>query len=197
MVKILELLRMKHKAYSVILLPFLFFIYVYGNPDYSLEEARKVLRLIEKVQKEQLKPNVRKLRKVVVTESELNSYIAFRIETEKEEVMKELHLKLFKDNSIEGKIFVDLRGQKLTKFLRPEMNLYFRGRIEVKDSRVRLAIEDLFLEDQPVQPMVLDLIILIASRIDKTEASSINDWYDLPYGIKDVKTDRGEAAFYY
>jgi len=197
MVKILELLRMKHKVYSVILLPSLFFIYVYGNPDYSLEEVQKVLRLIEKVQKEQLKPNVRKLRKVVVTESELNSYIAFRIETEKEEVMKELHLKLFKDNSIEGKIFVDLRGQKLTKFLRPEMNLYFRGRIEVKDSRVRLAIEDLFLEDQPVQPMVLDLIILIASRIDKTEASSINDWYDLPYGIKDVKTNRGEAAFYY
>lgn len=195
--KILGLLRMKHKAYSVILLPLFFFIYVYGNPDYSLEEAQKVLRLIEKVQKEQLKPNVRKLRKVVVTESELNSYIAFRIETEKEEVMKELHLKLFKDNSIEGKIFVDLRNQKLTKFLRPEMNLYFRGRIEVKDSRVRLAIEDLFLEDQPVQPMVLDLIILIASRIDKTEASSINDWYDLPYGIKDVKTDRGEAAFYY
>jgi len=197
MVKILELLRMKHKVYSVILLPSLFFIYVYGNPDYSLEEVQKVLRLIEKVQKEQLKPNVRKLRKVVVTESELNSYIAFRVETEKEEVMKELHLKLFKDNSIEGKIFVDLRGQKLTKFLRPEMNLYFRGRIEVKDSRVRLAIEDLFLEDQPVQPMVLDLIILIASRIDKTEASSINDWYDLPYGIKDVKTNRGEAAFYY
>ena len=195
--KILGLLRMNHKAYSVILLSFLFFIYLYGNPDYSLEEARKVLRLIEKVQKEQLKPNVRKLRKIVVTESELNSYIAFRIETEKEEVMKELHLKLFKDNSIEGKIFVDLRNQKLTKFLRPEMNLYFRGRIEVKDSRVRLAIKDLFLEDQPVQPMVLDLIILIASRIDKTEASSINDWYDLPYGIKDVKTDRGEAAFYY
>ena len=195
--KILGLLRMKHKAYSVILLLFLFFIYVYGNPDYSLEEVQKVLRLIEKVQKEQLKPNVRKLRKIVVTESELNSYIAFRIETEKEEVMKELHLKLFKYNSIEGKIFVDLRGQKLTKFLRPEMNLYFRGRIEVKDSRVRLAIKDLFLEDQPVQPMVLDLIILIASRIDKTEASSINDWYDLPYGIKDVKTDRGEAAFYY
>jgi len=195
--KILGLLRIKHKAYSVILLSFLFFIYVYGNSDYSLEEARKVLRLIERIQKEQLKPNVRKLRKVVVTESELNSYIAFRIETEKEEVMKELHLKLFKDNSIEGKIFVDLRGRKLTKFLRPEMNLYFGGRIEVKDGRVRLAIKDLFLEDQPVQPMVLDLIILIASRIDKTEASSIYNWYDLPYGIKDVKTDSGEAAFYY
>ncbi len=197
MVKILEVLRMKHKAYIVILLPLFFFIYVYGNPDYSLEEAQKVLRLIERVQKEQLKPNVRKLRKVVLTESELNSYIAFRIEIEKEEVMKELRLKLFKDNSIEGKIFVDLRGQKLTKLLRPEMNLYFGGKIEVKDGRVRLAIKDLFLEDQPVQPMVLDLIIFIASRIDKTEASSINDWYELPYGIKDVKTDIGEAAFYY
>jgi len=188
---------MKHRAYSVILLSSLFFIYVYGNPDYSLEEARKVLRLIEKVQKEQLDGDVKKLRKVVVTESELNSYIAFRIETEKEEVMKELRLKLFKKNRIEGKIFVDLIGQKLTKFLRPEMNLYFGGRIEVKDGRVRLAIKDLFLEDQPVEPMVLDLIIFIASRIDKIEASSINDWYVLPYGIKDVKTDRKQAAFFY
>lgn len=57
------------------------------------------------------------IRKIVITESELNSYIAYRIETEKEKIMKEFRLKLYKKNRIEGKVLVDLRGQKIPKFL--------------------------------------------------------------------------------
>lgn len=173
------------------------FIFLYGLSDYSLKEALKVLRLIDKIQKEQLEKREDELRNVTVTEKELNSYFAYRIETEKEEVMKELCLKLFKDNRIEGKIFIDLNGQKIPKFLRPHMNFYLGGRIEVEDGKVRLVLKELFLENQPVQPMILDLIIYIASKISNTEASSMNDWYELPYGIKDIKTQQGKATFYY
>lgn len=173
------------------------FIFLYGLSDYSLKEALKVLRLIDKIQKEQLEKREDELRNVTVTEKELNSYFAYRIETEKEEVMKELCLKLFKDNRIEGKIFIDLSGQKIPKFLRPHMNFYLEGRLEVEDGKVRLVLKELFLENQPVQPMILDLIIYIASKISNTEASSMNDWYELPYGIKDIKTQQGKAIFYY
>jgi len=173
------------------------FIFLYGLSDYSLREALKVLRLIDKIQKEQLEKREDELRNVTVTEKELNSYFAYRIETEKEEVMKELRLKLFKDNRIEGKIFIDLSGQKIPKFLGPHMNFYLGGRLEVEDGKVRLVLKELFLENQPVQPMILDLIIYIASKISNTEASSMNDWYELPYGIKDIKTQQGKATFYY
>lgn len=173
------------------------FSFLDESSKYSIREARKVFGLIDKIQAEQLKEYKGPLRKVEVTESELNSWIAYRIETEKEEIMREFRLKIFKNNMLEGKIYFDLRGQNIPRLLRPEMNLYLRGKVEVNDAKVRLVIKTLFLEDQSIKPMILDLIIYVTSRIQNTEASSINDWYELPYGIKDIKTQNGKATFYY
>ena len=168
-----------------------------GIQDYSLPEARKVLKAIEKMESKQSRGDKDSLKKIVITEKELNSYIAHRIETEKEEIMKELRLKLFKKNKIEGKVLIDLRGQKIPKFIRPQMTLFFGGKIEVKKGKARLNIKDLFLEDQRVKPEILDVILNITSKMNKTEASSMNDWHELPYGIKDIKTNRRKATFYY
>ncbi len=168
-----------------------------GIQDYSLPETRKVLEAIDKMESEQSKGNKDSLEKIVITEKELNSYIAYRIETEKEEIMKELRLKLFKRNKIEGKVLIDLRGQKIPKFVRPQMTFYFEGELEVKKGKARLDIKDLFLEDQRVKPTILDVILNITSKINKTEASSMNDWHELPYGIKDIKTNRHKVTFYY
>ena len=93
-----------------------FSIFSSGIQDYSLPEALKVLEAIDKMESEQSKGDKDSLKKIVITEKELNSYIAYRIETEKEEIMKELRLKLFKKNKIEGKVLIDLRGQKIPKF---------------------------------------------------------------------------------
>jgi ribosome-binding ATPase YchF (GTP1/OBG family) len=168
-----------------------------GLQDYSLPEAEKVLKAIETMENEQSRGEKDPLKKIVITEKELNSYIAYRIETEEEEIMKELRLKLFKRNKIEGKVSIDLRGQKIPEFIRPQMTLFFGGKLEVKKGKARLNIKDLFLEDQRVKPTILDLILNVASKINKTEASSMDDWYELPYGIKDIKTDRHKATFYY
>ncbi len=168
-----------------------------GLQDYSLPEARKVLDALEKMESEQSRGDEDSLKKIVITEKELNSYIAHRIEIEKEEIMKELRLKLFKKNKIEGKVLIDLRGQKIPEFIRPQMTLFFGGKIEVKKGRARLEIKDLFLEDQRVKPAILDVILNITSKINKTEASSMSDWHELPYGIKDIKTKRRKATFYY
>ena len=165
--------------------------------NYSLKEVEKVLRLISQIQQEQMEPHQAKLRDVAVTENELNSYIAYRIEVEKSDIMKELRLKLFSKNKIEGKIFIDLRGQELSGLLKPEMNLYFSGILEAENSRVRLDLKSLYLEDQSIQPKILDAVIFFSSKIQGTEPFSMNDWFDLPYGIKDVKTEKGRAVFYY
>ena len=168
-----------------------------GMQDYSLPEAMKVLKAIEKMESEQSRGDEDSHKKIVITEKELNSYIAYRIETEKEEVMKELRLKLFKKNKIEGKVLIDLTGQELPSFIRPQMTLFFGGKLEVKNGRARLDIKDLFLEDQRIKPTILDVILNIASKTNKTEVSSMKDWYELPYGIKDIKTKRHKATFYY
>lgn len=190
----------KKQGVSVVSIFFCLFFYVltsYGSTEYSLKEALKVLSIIEKVQSEQNSLSKGKLRKVTVTESELNSYIAFRIETEKEEIMKQLNLHILVNNRIEGNILIDLRGQNIPGFLRPQMNIYFGGRIEVKDEKVRIDIKKLFIEDVPIQPEILNVIIMIASKIENSEPTSLYDWYDLPFGLKDIKTQNGKAIFYY
>lgn len=169
-----------------------------AQQGYSLEEALKVLRLIEKVQEEQLEGGSRAPRHVTVTESELNSYIAFRIDREEEKVLRELRFKLFDKNRIEGKVVVDLReSQDLPKFFKPNMTFYMGGELEVRDGKVRLNLKDLFLEHQRIQPMVLDLAIFLGSKILNSEPWSIQDWWDLPYGIKGIRTFRGRAVFTY
>jgi hypothetical protein len=165
--------------------------------NYSKAEALKVMGLIERIQLEQLEKGSGELRNVVVKESEFNSYVAYRIDVEKEEVMKELRLKFFDDNRVEGKVVVDLRKQKLPKILKPQMTLFLGGELEVKDGYIRVNLEELFLGAQSIQPAVLDLVIFLGSKITGEEAFSMSDWWVLPYGIKDVKTQNGMVTFYY
>jgi hypothetical protein len=164
---------------------------------YSVEEAQKVLRAIDKVEAETQQPWSGPPRAIEVSESEFNSYIAYRIDTEKEEIMRELRLKIFGDNKIEGKIHIDLRGQKIPQFIRPEMDIYFGADVITANGMVRLDMKKLFLEDEPIQPYVIDMIIAISAGLSGQEATSISDWYELPYGIKEIKTEKGKAFFYY
>lgn len=172
-------------------------IFASGNNRYSFREAMKVKNILDKIRAEQKEEAQRALKEIVITESEFNSYIAYLIEVNREKVMRELRLKLFKENKIEGKIFIDLTGQDIPKFLRPQMTFYFKGNFQVENGRAKINIKKLFLEDQPIPPLILDLIIYISSQIQNFEASSINDWYELPYGIINIETKRGRAIISY
>jgi hypothetical protein len=176
----------------------LFFpVFASGIQDYSRQEAQKVLRVISDIERESSRKTDDSLENISITESELNSYIAYRIEVEKAKVMKELRIKLFKKNRVEGKILIDLRGQEIPRFLRPQMNLYFGGKLEVKGGLVRLILKDLFLEDQRIDPKVLDFIIALAAKVENYKVWSIYDWFGLPYGIKDVQIQSHKAVFFY
>jgi hypothetical protein len=166
-------------------------------PTAELQEAKRVVQALDKIQKESLARAGASLEKMDFTESEMNSYIAYRIASEKEEVMKELRLKLFEENRIEGKIFIDLSGQKLPFLLKPQMNLYFEGNFEVQNGSIRLDFKKLFLEERQVPLMLLDMIIYIAAKLGKADPTSINDWYELPFGIKDMRTSPGRVTISY
>jgi hypothetical protein len=170
---------------------------LFPQVEYSLQDALKVVGYIERLQEEQLIEYSGPQREIELTESELNAYFAYLIDVDREEVMKELRLKLFEDNKIEGKIFIDLKGQKLPKILRSEMNFYFGAKLDIKEKKVRINIDKLFLEDQEINKVILDMVIFVASKINGTESGSISDWYVLPFGIEDIRTKRGKAVFFY
>jgi len=164
---------------------------------YSLEEAQKVLLTIDQIEAETQQPWSGPPRAITITESEFNSYIAYRIETEKEEVMKELRLKLLADNMIEGKIHIDLRGQKIPSFIKPEMDVFFAADLITNNGQAKVDMKEIFLGDEPIKPMILDMVMAISARLRNEPATSLSDWYELPYGIKEIKTEKGKATFYY
>ncbi len=181
--------------------PFLPIVFNQNNartaPRYSLTEAQKVLRNIEKIEAETLQPRSGPLRSITVTESELNSYIAYRIDTENEQIMKELRLKLFPKNRIEGKIHIDLRGQDIPSYIRPEMDIFFSADVLISGQAVKIDLQRLFIGNEPIPPLIIDLVIAISAKLNNEQPTSINDWYELPFGIRDIKTEKGRAVFYY
>ncbi len=160
-------------------------------------DAEKVLRAIEMVRAESGAAPRAKPRSVTVSERELNAYIAFRIETEKEDILKDLRLKLFPGNRVEGLAVIDLRGRKLPAFIKPMMNITFAGVVESQPGKARVRFESLYLEDQRIETDLLDMVIATVSELEGTEPVRLNDWYDLPYGIVGLETGRGKLVAAY
>jgi hypothetical protein len=73
-----------------------------GTQKYSPREVDKVLKAIDRVEREAATQTKRLLKKISITESELNSYIAYLVEIKNEKFLKELQVKLFKKNKVEG-----------------------------------------------------------------------------------------------
>lgn len=195
-----EITMNKHKSNLETLLIIIFltgFIYISGFGkiyQYSPQQVKKVLNLIQRIEAHQHNQGIEE---AVVSENELNSYIAYLIEQEKEEIIRELRLKLFDNNYLEGKIKVDLRGLKLSKMFKPQINLYFRAVLEVEKGKGRLNVKKLYVEENKVEPRVLDMIIKAGSSKEHPPARSIGDWYELPYGIKGLETKRANLIIYY
>lgn len=137
------------------------------------------------------------LRPAEFNESELNAYIAARLEESRDDVLRDLRLKLYPGNRVEGWLELDFSRYKTPAWLKKRLNMYFSGSLEVRDRRVRFGFEKLFLEKEPVPLMMLDMIIFVASQLGKTDAKGIESWHDLPAGIRNVSTGTGRFTIWY
>jgi hypothetical protein len=157
-------------------------------PAATKREALKVVQALQKIEAENESRRSKPARRMDFSENEFNSYIAYRIDAEKEKVMKELKLKLFEANRIEGMAVIDLRGQQLPSFLKPEMTLFFEGVLVTENGWARVYFKKLFIDTQQLPVTVLDLVILAAAKASSDEAGKTNDWYLMPRGIRELKT---------
>jgi hypothetical protein len=136
-------------------------------------------------------------RTVTFTEKELNAWIAALIEANREDVLRELALKLFADNRVEGKAFIDLSRASLPLGLKPKMTLFFAARVIVREGAARIEFERLFLEGQVIPIAVLEVMIAVASGLGKSDAALIKDWVALPDGLKDLRSRPGLVEITY
>ena len=69
--------------------------------------------------------------------------------------------------------------------------------MHTRDGAGRLELIALALCGQPVKPQVFDFVIHTASLMVHQETSSIEDWYELPKGVKTILIDRSKAVLTY
>lgn len=194
----IEKMGRKTERGVLFLLPWIFLCsWLWGLQDYSLDEALKVQKLLHQIQSQQNLKEKGKQQKALVSESELNSYVAYRIEVEKEEILRELRFKLFDHNRIEGKMSLDLKNLNISDLFKPQIDLFFRAKLLVKEGKGKLKIKKLFLHQKPIQPALLDRLVSAVSQKKNTEFKGLDDWYELPPGIEGIETQKGRLIVYY
>jgi len=165
--------------------------------DFVRREGERIVRTLARIEDESLRRKAGSPRRQEFSESEFNSYIAYRIASEREEVMKELKLHLFAENRIEGQVLIDLSGQNLPAGLKPRMHLNFEALFRTENGRIKVDLQKLFLEGQVVPIPVFDALIAFAAKIGKSDPGSFNNWYELPYGLTNMRTEPGRLFVYY
>jgi hypothetical protein len=167
-----------------------------GGIDQTTKDALKVGHLLRTIEKQPPRSDSKELT-AEVTEKELNAYIAYRLAQEKEPVCDSLTVKLLDHNHIQGKLRFDAQRLNLDTLLGENLDFVFRGVFLTRDGVARIDLVSLQLNDQPVNPQVLDFVIHTATLIYRTESSGIADWYELPKGIKRIMVNKAVAVVYY
>lgn len=160
-------------------------------------EAQKVFDAFALLRRSAALPPAAKPRTIVLADTELNAYIAYRIKTEKSSVLRELRLHVFPENRVEGLMFLDLSRIGAPSFLKPALHFYFSGRLASQDMRIKFEVKSLYLGYQSVPVFLLEAAFFIASKTQKHGPAGLADWYELPLGLKDITTEAGRVILHY
>lgn len=179
-------------------MPFLVVSYEKGGVAEQTEpKVQRVLAIIAQMEKAKLDPQSRPLQQVVITEDELNAYIAYRIKTEPIEMLQELQLKLFEGNYLEGRAVLDLSQENLPDFIPKSALLFFAASFRVEKGKIYFDFKKIFLGPQELPVDFVSEMIKQIAVAHGEPPEGLNRAYDLPFGIKDIKSKKGLAIFYY
>jgi hypothetical protein len=166
-------------------------------PPETRDRALKVIAALEKLEADAARPKPRAPQSYTVTESDLNAWIAYRITTEMGEFVRSVELRLLDDNRAEGKIAIDLSGSPASVLLPARADFFFSARGETKVGKIRITIDSLFLGTQSLSPAFIDTVISVVAGLEGQPATSLKDWYPLPYGIRRLQSRPGRLICYY
>jgi hypothetical protein len=166
-------------------------------PPETRMRALKVIAALEKLEEDAASGTSRSPRSYTVSEAELNAWIAYRIATDMSKSVRSIELRLLDGNQAEGKISIDLSGSPASLLLPPRAEFYFSARGESKEGKIRFTMDRLYLGTQRLSPTFIDTVIAVLAGLQGERATSLNDWYALPYGIRRLESRPGQLVCRY
>lgn len=132
---------------------------------------------------------------VVFTEKELNSYLYYKAGTQLPPNLRNLDLQLEQD-SVVAQADLDLSQAKSAQastipdmFKRP-LPIYLSGKLLTNKGWGYFQPESIRVGMLPVPVSVLDSIVKYVTERQTGKPHSLNDWFALPYGIKEIKIQK-------
>ena len=168
-----------------------------GGVDQVTADALKVQHILKTIEAHQNKAGQKATRKAIITQKELNAYIAYRLGREKKPIIKKLEVILHNNNRIRGNMRFDLGGIDILKLLGSDIRFDFDGRLQTRDNAGNLDLTSLHLNGEPVPPQALDPVLAAVARYYGTEPGRADDWYELPKGIQRIEVNKEQAVLYY
>ncbi|MDD8019931.1 MAG: hypothetical protein PHU81_01925 [Acidobacteriota bacterium] len=162
----------------------------------DLETALKIIDFLEEADRYRQEKGCYQNKTAEFSEEEVSSFFRYLF-SEEAPAVKTIRLKLLLSNKIEGWILLNLKDQGLPSYFKDEINLYFAARLETDSRRIRLNVSKLYLETELIKPEVVNFLIDLIARGNGLEPQHLDDWYELPAGVFDLKTDRGKLLVYY
>jgi hypothetical protein len=159
-------------------------------------EVQRVFNSLDRIRQAPARPAGSKPRTIILSDADLNAYVNYRIKTEKGDILRDLRLKALSGDEVEGMMSLDLTRIGIPGFRRV-FHFFFSGRLVSRDSRVKFEVKSLFLEYKPVPVFLLNMAFYIASKTQKHGPSGFVDWYELPLGISEIRTEPGRFILKY
>jgi hypothetical protein len=170
-------------------------VFLIGATDQMTREALKVEHLLGTIERQSPRAGAGDL-SVMVTESELNAYIAYRLAQEKAQI-NGLDVDLLPNNHVQGNISLDAQDLSLDAILGEYLNFHVKGILVARNGAARLDLISVQLNGRPVKPQVLDFVLDTAARYGGADPGSSDGWYELPKGIKRIAVRQDRAILYY
>jgi len=178
------------------LLLFLFYAAPALGADQAARNAIKVQHILETIGRQHARSEPTD-RIAEISEKELNDYIADRLSRERHPNINGLTINLLKDNHIDGKIRFDAKRLRLDALLGDNLDFDFSGIVYTQNRQARLDLIGLKLNNQPVNPQILDFVISTAALVNGVEPYGFGDWFALPNGLKNISVTKAKATLHY
>lgn len=166
-------------------------------PPLPSADALSVYKVIAVIETADPLPAGRPLRRAEISERELNAYIDFRRRDERWDMMEDLKLKLLDGQKLEGLFVLNLAGTSFASWLPDRATFLFAARLESASGKARIQLDKLYVGQQPIQPAVINLILMFASQKNSDVVSSLDEWVDLPIGIRELRTEKEKLTAFY
>lgn len=169
---------------------------VFGGIDPMTQNALKVMHILRTIERHQPRSGSGDLT-AEVSQPELNDYIIYRLEKEKHPLIQKLTIKLLDANQVRGSVYLDANQLKLGLLFGQTLDFDLSGVLQTRNGTGRINLRTAKLHGRPVKPQVLDMVLKAVALYYGTDPVRLDDWHELPKGVKRIQTQEGKAVLFY